>query len=193
MAGMRPFCPDGYVLAQGAIARAALFWFPEQMAAFETAVSGELASNNRANHAASALTPVEKLARALERQPSISSGLRQQAVDILTQTEHRLRNFLHRGVLTAYYFGGFFDQGRQGVAREFWATTEADGVLMSGSYWPFGRPRAWRDERPSFPLCFLESELPTLLSEGPERRRIYDKPVIVAGPSQESLSRSSKL
>ena len=42
---MRPFCPDGYVLAQGAIARAALFWFPEQIAAFETAVSGELASN----------------------------------------------------------------------------------------------------------------------------------------------------
>ena len=106
-----------------------------------------------------ALTPVEQLARALGGQPSLSEGLRQQAVDLLTQTEHRLRNFLHRGVLTAYYFGGLFDQGRHAVAPEFWATTEADGVLMSGSYWPFGRPRAWHEQRPSFPLCFLESEL----------------------------------
>ena len=89
-------------------------------------------------------------------------------MDLLTQTEHRLRNFLHQGVLTAYYFGGLFDQGRHAVAPEFWATTEADGVLMSGSYWPFGKPRAWHEERPSYPLCFLESQLATLLSEDPK-------------------------
>ena len=28
---MRPFCPDGYVWAQEAIERAALFWFAEQI------------------------------------------------------------------------------------------------------------------------------------------------------------------
>ena len=46
--------------------------------------------------------------------------------------------------------------------------TEADGVLMSGSYWPFGKPRTWHDEHPSYPLCFLESELATLLSRDPK-------------------------
>ena len=94
--------------------------------------------------------------------------MRQQGLDLLIQIEHRLRNFLHQGALTAFYFGGLFNQGRHAVAREFWATTEADGVLMSGSYWPFGKPRTWHDEHPSYPLCFLESELATLLSRDPK-------------------------
>ena len=109
-------------------------------------------------------------------------------MDLLTQTEHRLRNLMHRGALTAYYFGGLFDQGRHAVAREFWATTEADGVLILGSYWPFGRPPSWHEQRLSFPLCFLKSQLATLLSEGPKnRRRIYGKPVIVAGHKPKKL------
>jgi hypothetical protein len=51
------------------------------------------------------------------------------------------------------------------VDREFWATEEADGVLISGSYWRFGKPRARHEQRASYPLCFLEAELATLLSE----------------------------
>jgi len=94
--------------------------------------------------------------------------LRQQVEDLLTKTEDRLRKPLHRGVLTAYYFGGLFDQGRHAVARDFWATTEADRVLMSGGYWPFGKPRAWHEQRPSYQLLFLESQLATLLSEDPK-------------------------
>jgi hypothetical protein len=150
---MRSFFPDGYVRAEEALGRAALYWFPEQMTALESAAAGESAT-------------VEELA--LRPPPSISEGLREQVVDLLTRTEHRLRNFLHQGVLTAYYFGGSFDQGPHAVARDFWATTEADGALMAGSYWPFGHPRAWHEQRPSYPLCFLESQLAALLSGEPE-------------------------
>ena len=87
---------------------------------------------------------------------------------ILTEAEHRLRNFLHQGVLSAYYFGGVADQGRRGVAHEFWATTAADGVLLSGTYFPFGKPRFWHEKRPSHPLFFLQSELEALLSDDPQ-------------------------
>jgi hypothetical protein len=93
------FCPDGYVPVQEAIARAALCWFPEQMGALETASGAEIATNNKPDNNVDALTPVEKLARALRGPPSISAGLRQQLEDLLTQTEHRLRNFLHEGAL----------------------------------------------------------------------------------------------
>jgi hypothetical protein len=165
---MRPFCPDGYVQAQDAIVWAALYWYPEQMAALETAMAGELAINERPNDDVNALTPVEKLARALRGPPSFSEGLRQQILDLVGQTEHRLRNVLHQGALTAFYFGGLFDQGRHAIARDFWATTEAEGVLISGSYWPFGQPRTRHGERPSYPLCFLESELAALLSHEPK-------------------------
>ena len=162
---MKSFCPDGYVGAQEVIERAALYWFAQQVGALETAAAAELAIHNED---VAALTPVEKLARALGGQPLISEDLRQQAVDLLTQTEHRLHNCLHQGIFTAYYFGGLFDRGRHAVPCEFWATTDADGVLMSGSYWPFGKPRAWHEQRPSYPLCFLESQLAKLLSGDPK-------------------------
>jgi hypothetical protein len=97
---MTLFCPEGYVPVQVAIARAAQSWFPEQMTALET----ERAGDNKPSDDVNALTPV---------------GLRQQVLDLLTKTEHRLRNFLHHGALTAYYFGGLFDQGRNAVAPEF--------------------------------------------------------------------------
>jgi hypothetical protein len=165
---MTLFCPDGYVPVQAAIVRAAQCWFPEQTTALETATASELAINNKPSDDINGLTPVERLARAFRGQPSVSEGLRRQAVDLLTQTEHRFRNFLDQGAFTAFYFGGLFDEGRHAVAREFWATTEADGVLMSGSYWPFGKPRAWHEQRPSYPLFFLESQLAALLSEDPK-------------------------
>jgi hypothetical protein len=159
------FCPDGYLTAQEAMERSARYWFSEQMAALETATAAELA-NSQAEF--NSLTSIEKVGRALSGQPSNSEGLQQQVRGVLTETEHRLRNFLHQGVLTAYYFGGLFHQGRQEVAREFWPTTEADGVLISGTYLPFGKPRAWHERRPSHPLFFLESELAALLSDDPK-------------------------
>jgi hypothetical protein len=99
---MRPFCPDGHVPAQEIIVWAALRWFPQQTAALETAAAGESAGPA---DDVNALTPVQKLARAFGGQSSISEGLRQQAVDLLSQAEHRLRNFLHQGalILAAYF------------------------------------------------------------------------------------------
>src|SRR5262249_24778664 len=148
---------------------AALCWSPEQTSALMDAAEAELAINKKPNDDTAALTPpVERLARALEPAASISDALRHQLVHLLTQTEHRLRNLLHQGALTAFYFGGLFDQGRHAVAREFWATQEAEGVLISGLYWPFGKPRASFDHRPSYTLFVLEAELAALLSDEPK-------------------------
>src|SRR5262245_22000797 len=159
----REFCPDGYLRAKEALERAARYWFPEQIAAFNSAVAGESAISHPPKNVA--LTPVEELADALRPPPSMSDALRQQIMHLLTEVEHRVRNFLHQGALTAYHFGGLFDQGRHAIAREFWATSEAEGVLISGSFWPFGKPRAWHEQRPGYSLCFVESQLEKLLSE----------------------------
>lgn len=164
---MTLFCPDGYVPVQEAIAKAALHWFSEQIATLETATADGSAIKSNPNTDVNAMTRLDALTRALGK-PSISEGLLQQFEHILTQTEHRLRNFLHQGVLTAYYFGGLFHLGRNAVAHGFWATTEADGVLMSGTYWPFGKARARHEQRPNFPLFFLESELAASLSDEPK-------------------------
>jgi hypothetical protein len=164
---MREFCPDGYLRAKETLERAARYWFPEQIAAFNSAVAGETTISHPPKNRA--LTPVEELAYALRPPPSMSDALRQQIMHLLTEVEHRLRNRLHQGVLTAFHFGGLFDQARHAVAREFWATTDADGVLLADRYWPFGRPRAWYEQRPSYPLYVLESELSALLSDEPKQ------------------------
>jgi hypothetical protein len=158
------FCPDGYMPVQEAIKRSAQYWFSERVAALEAAMADELANSKDECNSSS----IQQVARALSGQPSISERLRQEFAGVLTETEHRLRNFLHQGLLSAYYFGGLADQGRCGVKREFWATTKADGVLLSGTYFPFGKPGAWHEKRPSHPLFFLQSELEALLSDDPK-------------------------
>src|SRR4051794_13965644 len=122
------FCPDGYMTVQEAIERSAQYWFSERIAALGAATADELANSKDERDA----SLIQQLARALSGQPSISEELRQKVAGVLTEIEHRLRNFLHQGVINAYYFGGGADQGRRGVAREFWATTGADGVLRAG-------------------------------------------------------------
>jgi hypothetical protein len=159
---MTLFRPDSYVPVQEALFRAALQWFPEQMAALEIAAIGELGKDEPNDR--NPLTPIEKFAHILG-QPSISHELRQQYEDILTQTEHRFRNLLYQGVLIGYYFGVRSDRRRHAVAREFWATTEADGVLMSGEYWPSGKGGPWYEREPSCPLFFLETELTAFLGD----------------------------
>ena len=195
------FCPDGYVPVRRAIERAVLDWFPEQVSAIDTAVAGDLAGDGKPNVA---MTPNEQLRRAVEGQPSISEGLRQQIENVLTQTEYRLRNFLHQGVLSAHYFGGLFDQGRQTVTPEFWAITEADGVLLSGTYWPFGRPRTRYEQKPNYSLFFLESELTALLSKSaidpvdirkqahPLNKGVTDQPSIEVHRAETAESTAAK-
>src|SRR4051794_31411170 len=158
------FCPEGYITVQEGIKRSAQKWFSERVAALDATMADELANSNNEGDASS----IQQLARALSGQPSISEGLRQEFAGVLTETEHRLRNFLHKGLLSAYYFDGLADQGRCVVKREFWATTKADGLLLSGTYFPFGKPGAWHEQRPSHPLFFLQPELEALLSDDPK-------------------------
>jgi hypothetical protein len=92
-------------------------------------------------------------------------------------------------LLRAYYFGGLF-AGRHNVAPEFWATADADGVLESGHFFPFGAPSSPRDPRPHC-LFFLQAELDALLSEPKKSKKSLPdskKPALVA-----ALGRLDKL
>jgi hypothetical protein len=154
------FCPEGYVPAQEAIMMAAQYWFPERCTALERAAA-QLSKTKSDNSA-------EALARALSSPPVIPDALRHEFQDIVNQTVHRLRNVLHQEKLKAYYFD---NTGCHPVSAKFWATAHADGVIESGSYWPFGRPTRWYESRPNYPLFVAQSELEALLSEQPAKKR----------------------
>jgi hypothetical protein len=59
--------------------------------------------------------------------------------------------------------------------RSIWATTAADVVMESGTYWPFGKPTRWYESRPNYSLFLLKSELDALLSEQPAKKRPLPK------------------
>ncbi len=153
------FCPDGYLPAPKGIAAAAQCWFAERFSSLENATTSqqEVASE----------TPIEKAVRIFS-QPLIPDDWRQALEEIMNGTVHRLRNLLHEGKLHGYYFE---DDGSHTISRQFWATAKADGGLESGLYWPFGRPSRLFEQRPSYPLFLSQSELDSLLSAEPNKKR----------------------
>src|ERR1700730_2478571 len=160
------FCPDGYVPTQEAIGRAAQYCFPERGAALERAAVPESQTTQTKPE-----SNFEVAARAFS-QPQVPDAWRHAFEDIARQTVHRLRSFLHRGQLEAVYFQ---QNGCHSVSRDFWATAQADGVLESGIYWPFGKPTRWHESRPNYSLFLLQSELDVLLSEQPAKKRQLPK------------------
>jgi len=152
------FCPDGYVSTKDAIGLAARHWFSEQVDRLEAAVASQ--SSTRP------MTPLEQAAQAFSL-PHVNEQWR----EIENETVHRLRSLLHQGELKADYFDTY---GRHSVPREFWATTQADRVLESGMYWPFGQPSRVLEWQQNYRLLFLrETELQKLLTERPaEKRRL---------------------
>ena len=183
---MSDFCPDGYVPTQEAIVRAAEYWFPERFAALERAAAPQ--SETKPDNS------LEVLARALSQPPGIPDAWRPAFEEIASQTVRRLRNFLHQGKLKAYYFG---DDGCHSVSRGFWATAHADGVLESGTYWPFGKPTRSYEGRPNYSLFLLQSELDALLSEQPAKKRDFPRakmPELVAALHElDDLNRTAQL
>jgi hypothetical protein len=139
---MSDFCPDGYVPSQEAVFIAAKFWFSEKVASLETATTDNPSLHVRSHFA---------------HRPE---DFRQAFEEIAGPTVRRLRNFLHQGKLTAYYFT---DDGRHSISHRFWATAQAQGVIELGTYWPFGEPTRWYDRRPNHPIFIEQSELDALL------------------------------
>jgi hypothetical protein len=158
---MSDFCPDGYLPSQEATFRAAKFWFPEQMASLEATVAPELQTKAESN--------LNAAVRAFS-QPQVSDAWRHAVEEIVSQTARRLLNSLHQGTLKAYYFA---DDGRHPVSSDFWATAQANGVLESGTFWPFGGPSRVLERRPNFPLFLVQSELDVLLSEELAEKRQF--------------------
>jgi hypothetical protein len=160
---MSDFCPDGYLSSQEATFRAAKFWFPDQMAALETAASP--GSQTKAD------SSFDAAVRAFS-QPQVSDVWRRPFEEIVSQTVDRLRNFLHQGTLKAYYFG---NDGSHRVSREFWATANADGVIETGTYWPFGKPTRSNESLPNYSLFLSQSELDEVLSEQLAKKRPFPR------------------
>jgi hypothetical protein len=59
------------------------------------------------------------------------------------------------------------------VPREFWATAQANGVLESGIFWPFGEPARLYEQRPNFRLFVRQSDLDKLLSDQLSQKREF--------------------
>jgi hypothetical protein len=146
------FCPEGYVPILEALFIAAKHYFPEQIAGLEKALDAETEKR----------TDIDAAVRAFSQQ-QLADTLSLEVYDVLSQTVYRFRNFLHQGTLEATYFA---HDGPHHPSREFWATAQADGVIESGSYWPFGKPGRWHEQqRPNYPLFVKQSELDALLTE----------------------------
>jgi hypothetical protein len=160
---MNGFCPDGYVPAEGAIARAAERWFPEQFNQFVVATESQPASRPE--------DPIEQAVQAFSP-PQVPGVSRDAWENIVSQTVHRLRNLLHQGKLNAYYFDEY---GSHIVRRDLWVTTETDGVLESGTYWPFGKQSRVHERPPKYRLCLRQTQLDKLLSEESSRKRPLPK------------------
>jgi hypothetical protein len=153
------FCPDGYLSIQKAIVVAARCWFAERFMTLEKATTFEQEAELESS--------IEKAVRIFS-QPPIPDGWRQASEEIKNETVNRLRNLLHEGKLHGYYFD---NDGHHTTSREFWATANADGVLETGVYWPFGRPTRVYEQRPNYRLFLLQSELDTLLNAEPAEKR----------------------
>jgi hypothetical protein len=117
------FCPDGYVPAQEAIAKAAEYWFPERLAALEKAFDAleRAAAPQSETKQLKPDNSLDTLARAFSQWQIPAAWQddmwRQEFEDIWSQTARRLRNVLHQGTLKAYYFR---DDGCHDVSRKFW-------------------------------------------------------------------------
>jgi hypothetical protein len=148
------FGPDGYMPLQQAVFIAAKFWFPKEVASLETVV-------------------LEKIGQEvvhIHSYPQLPDEVRRPFEEIAVQTVPRLRNLLNQGKLKAYYFK---EDGCHSVSREFWATEQADGIMESGTYWPFGKSTRWYDRRPNHPLFVKQSELDALLVGEPAENRRF--------------------
>jgi hypothetical protein len=160
------FCPDGYVPTPGAIVTAAECWFPERFAALERAVAPQAETKQPKLD-----NSLDVLARAFSQRQIPAAWQddrwRHEFEDIGGQTAHRLRNFLHQGMFKVCYFT---KDGCHYLPPELWATAEADGVLESGIYWPFGAPTHWYEQRPNYRLFVKQSDLNALLSDQPAKK-----------------------
>jgi hypothetical protein len=159
---MSDFCPEGYVPTPKAVARAAERWFYDDFDHLQSAVGSELGAKFDGD--------IDVAVRAAFSQSPIPDAWRDAFQKIASQTVQRLRNFLHQGKLEAFYFD---NDGRHAVPRTFWATVDADGVLESGIYWPFGKPARVFEQRPNYALFLLEFGLEKLLSEQPGKKRAF--------------------
>lgn len=161
---MSEFRPEGYVPTIVAVRRAAEFWDQARYAAFEKAASTPSETKPRGG--------VERLAAAFSQPPGLPEAFQIELQDIVAQAALRLRNLLHQGELTAYYFDNF---GCNSLPREFWATAQADGVLESGDYLPYGTPSQWYETRPKYPVFLVQGGLNLLLSDLPAQKRAFPR------------------
>lgn len=165
---MTVFCPDGYVPTREALVGAAQYFFSEQIAAIERAPSAgsEIKPNNFA----------DAVVQAFSRSPVLNT-LQREFKNIVSQTEHRLRNLLHQGKLNAYYFDA---DDCHAVPQALWATAHANGALVAGTF--YSVPRAlWATVKVSGPfegfgpLFLVQSELDALLTKQPAKKRPLPK------------------
>jgi hypothetical protein len=146
---MSDFCPDGYLPTADALAEISLHLFPDYFEQLEHSLASQPEAREDSG--------VEKLARALSVPPPPA-----ELSEIGRETVDLVRKLSHQGELNLYYFD---NHGRHTVPRDFLATPQADGLLETGVYWPFGQPSRMYEERPNYSVFVEQLELERLLNQ----------------------------
>jgi hypothetical protein len=147
--------PDGYLPITSAVYQALMHWFREKASTSLERIEKELSAADK-NY--STTDPI----------PSHLVEIIQQKLDLdcqeeIDKTRHRLRKALHKGDLIAVYFSTRYDEPSP-IPRRFWPSPEADDVLETGDYFPYGRPKHYWKDRQSEAVLVREEDLRRLLS-----------------------------
>jgi hypothetical protein len=134
---MSAFVPEGYLPIIEAFRQALEHWFGGEIASTKKRIIEESAQ-------VKAIPSGDSVRDAL-----IADGLSEDVgrrileacQELFKETLHRLRNALHKGEITAFYFSTTHDDPHS-IRPAYWATPAADDVIDSGIYSPFWHPRA---------------------------------------------------
>jgi hypothetical protein len=144
---MSEFIPAGYVPSETALLRAVEMWFEPELADLQRKYEAS-------SHSSVSDDPLRNW---FARQSEQSAFLKTHGEPLLIKARDRFRQFLFEKKLTAYYFS--VRHGRQAIEHRFWAAPEADGVIETGQYYPFGKPRRLGQSFPCERVLIQEAEL----------------------------------
>jgi hypothetical protein len=123
---MTQFVPDDYVSTKDALLLALKRWF-----------SRELEDLEAAGRTASCAFPPDPV-RDATIGGRLSPEVEREFLALASDVEKRIRNALYKKELTCYYLSEIW--GECAIPAQEWATTNTDGVLWGGGYYPLGRP-----------------------------------------------------
>lgn len=167
---MDEFIPAGYVPIQAAFLKALEHWYRAELKEAEQRYAERMPKPTG--------DPVsDMIASQGPLQPSSED------MKLAEEARRRFRQLFYDGDLSAIYFGtglGFTGPGEHSIEPGLWATSQGDGIIETGRYFPFGRPTRFAERRPYATVLIRDADLTTLLegheAKGPSREASAEAP-----------------